>query len=295
MFDFPMLETAIGLSLVFILFSLLITAVQELLASLLDSRGKFLKEGIENLLYHGGSTELAERVFRHPLVQTLNRGDRDFSPEKPGKLKNAVVNVSRPFRRWDGKRFVEAADEGKAPLRSVVGLSYMPTATFSEVLLDEVSAMVGRDRADPRTLPLLRRGILGHETLGDSTVGKTFVHLIDRAERRVEAGSGEEELLAEIEAWFDSGMDQVSGWYRRHTQKALLLLGLGLAARQGRPPGLGGVAQDVEGGAQPSRKRSRPRGLRPGDELKNPSCSSVVPRCWPSASGGPGTPDVTLR
>ena len=180
MFDFPMLETAIGLSLVFILFSLLITAVQELLASLLDSRGKFLKEGIENLLYHGGSTELAERVFRHPLVQTLNRGDRDFSPEKPGKLKNAVVNVSRPFHRWDGKRFVEAADGGKAPLRSVVGLSYMPTATFSEVLLDEVSAMVGRDRADPRTLPLLRRGILGHETLGDSTVGKTFVHLIDR-------------------------------------------------------------------------------------------------------------------
>ncbi len=61
-------------------------------------------------------------------------------------------------------------------------------------------------------------------------MGKTFVHLIDRAERRVEAGSGEEELLAEIEAWFDSGMDQVSGWYRRHTQKALLLLGLGLAA-----------------------------------------------------------------
>jgi len=106
----------------------------------------------------------------------------------------------------------------------------MPATMFSEVLLEEVSSMVGRDRADPRVLPLLRRGIEENETLQDSPVGKTLACLIYRAERRVQAGSGEEELLAEIAAWFDSGMEQVSGWYRRHTRKAVLILGFALAA-----------------------------------------------------------------
>ena len=274
MFDSPIFETAIGLCLVFSLFGLLVTAVQELIASLLDSRGKFFSEGVQNLLYLGvpmgppkpddsanpknanGSAEppgdssatpqeqgdsdesseedsryLANRVLHNPLVQTLNRGNREFAKGTPPEgIKKIAVNASRPFRRWDNKPFVTSQKGNKPTLRKGVGPSYMPATMFSEILLEEVSSMVGRDRSDLRVLPLLRRGIEENETLQDSQVGKTLVYLIYRAERRVQAGSGEEELLAEIATWFDSGMEQVSGWYRRHTRKAVLILGLALAA-----------------------------------------------------------------
>ena len=34
------------------------------------------------------------------------------------------------------------------------------------------------------------------------------------------------QVQANLEAWFDSGMDRVSGWYKRYTQISLLWIGL---------------------------------------------------------------------
>jgi hypothetical protein len=36
-------------------------------------------------------------------------------------------------------------------------------------------------------------------------------------------------LISEIESWFEQGMQRVSGWYKRHTQLVILLLGIGMA------------------------------------------------------------------
>lgn len=244
MLNSAMIETAIGLSLIFMLFSLFVSAMQELLASLFDSRAKFLREGVENLLYCRGKKQLSRRVLSHPVLNALNRGERDLSIFKRSTkkgvmatplnaMKRGVERTIRLFRTNEGKRFVTPT-KGDKQLKlnppGVVGPSYIPTQAFSEALLDTVADLVNLDRSDPRTLPQLRKGILRRKRFSETQVARTLVHLIDRAERRMQSGTGETELLEEIGEWFDAGMDQVTGWYRRHTQKVLLGAGLVLAA-----------------------------------------------------------------
>jgi hypothetical protein len=65
------LNLAIGLSFVFLLFSLVITALNELLLSFFDQRAGFLKQGIEELL--GQDKATVERFFAHGLIDSLSR------------------------------------------------------------------------------------------------------------------------------------------------------------------------------------------------------------------------------
>lgn len=54
--------------------------------------------------------------------------------------------------------------------------------------------------------------------------------LIDGVEHK--AGDTENEIVKarqSVEKWFDSGMERVSGWYRRETQKSALIIGIVLA------------------------------------------------------------------
>jgi hypothetical protein len=65
------LNLAIGLSFVFLLFSLVVTALNELLLSFFDQRATFLKEGIGELL--GQNKETIDRFFSHGLIDSLSR------------------------------------------------------------------------------------------------------------------------------------------------------------------------------------------------------------------------------
>lgn len=65
------LDLAIGLSFVFLLFSLVITALNELLLSFFDQRAKFLEEGIKELL--GQNETTIKNFFAHGLIDSLSR------------------------------------------------------------------------------------------------------------------------------------------------------------------------------------------------------------------------------
>jgi hypothetical protein len=69
-FDFAALDVAFGLILVYLLLSLICTAANETLSSLLALRAKTLKEGIANLL---GSDQARQDFYDHPLVAGLIR------------------------------------------------------------------------------------------------------------------------------------------------------------------------------------------------------------------------------
>lgn len=84
MFGSAILDVAIGLIFVFLVMSLIVTAVSELIASKLKLRASNLEEGIRNLL-HPRSTndsatpaeDLTKKIFDHPLVNSLSRpGDK---------------------------------------------------------------------------------------------------------------------------------------------------------------------------------------------------------------------------
>jgi hypothetical protein len=69
MFNFPILEVAIGLIFIYLILGLICSSLQELIASALKLRGKTLHEGIYNLL----GNHLGHRFYDHALIRQLGR------------------------------------------------------------------------------------------------------------------------------------------------------------------------------------------------------------------------------
>ena len=69
----PILDVAIGLSLFYLLFGLICTTVNEMIASFFHTRSLFLDRGIDRLL--GGDSELKKKLFAHPVIKTLLERD----------------------------------------------------------------------------------------------------------------------------------------------------------------------------------------------------------------------------
>lgn len=80
----PAIEIAIALSFVFLLLSLVVSTITELIARCSKKRAKTLEAGIKGML---GNNAFAERLFNHPLVQSdVNsaKGEKNPSYVSPG-------------------------------------------------------------------------------------------------------------------------------------------------------------------------------------------------------------------
>jgi hypothetical protein len=73
MFGSNILEVAIGITFIYLLLSLICTALNEGMASLFDKRGKNLLEGIKNLLNDPKFTGLAQQVYNHGLIGGISQ------------------------------------------------------------------------------------------------------------------------------------------------------------------------------------------------------------------------------
>ena len=96
------LDTAIGLIFVFLLVSMLVTIVNEMISAMFLSRAKWLRKGIDRLL----DSEWAQKLYEHPLIEG-----------------SATVAGSNPPGPWTVR--------GSGP-------SYIPSRSFANVLLDVV-------------------------------------------------------------------------------------------------------------------------------------------------------------
>lgn len=194
MFGSNVLEVAIGMALVYLLLSLVAAAVRELVASVRRSRGRYLKQGVTELLY--GYTDLADALYRHPQIYALYQG------------------TSAPM----------STAKGAPPAPSALP-SYIPARNFAQALLDmtargidvRVATQAGAE-ANLLTVESVRRNI---GTLGAPEVQRVILAALDSAQG--DLARAQEAL----ERWFDSAMDRISGQYRRETQ--WWLFGVGLA------------------------------------------------------------------
>jgi hypothetical protein len=84
MFGLESLDIIIGLFFVYLLLSLICTAVNEYIASLTNRRGKLLVRGINDLLRDVDAPEVAQKFFDHRLIRGLYtpklRGGKEREP-----------------------------------------------------------------------------------------------------------------------------------------------------------------------------------------------------------------------
>jgi hypothetical protein len=188
-------ESAVALTLVYLAFSVVASGVQEWVAQYTGRRGKFLKEGLSRLI---SDDAVLLAVLQHPLVGGMYRDD---------------AATGKPPSYLDPKNFALA-------IANVI-VRGGKVATAATVHTDPDSGAGAKTIAPKLDHDTLRKGL---ETLAanGSPVASAMLPIVD-------VGRDIDDALQGVEAWFNSGMDRVSGWYKARTQKILFAVGLFLA------------------------------------------------------------------
>lgn len=195
-----LLEVAIGLIALYLILSLVVSAVNEGLAGILHRRAAFLAMGIQNLL----GAAMTARFFNHGLVRGLSRGGG-----KPSYVSGAV------FSRAVLDLVAHSAAAGGPPASGAAPpASSMPRGLPGGVVVDpQVAAVQAAAAAMAATAPA------GRDGLAVTALGQALGVLA--AESRTIG-----DLEADVESWYDEAMDRVSGWYKRRTSVILFFIGV---------------------------------------------------------------------
>jgi len=183
MFGLEMLDVAIGLTFVYLLLSLISSAIRESLEAWSKSRAAFLERGLLALFEGPGAKtdtahQLVESLYNHPRIYGLFEG----SYERAGKSRSGAAARRLP--------------------------SYIAASTFSDALIDTVAR---RCQNVPSRANVIDRLRLGAEALDNESIRTVLLSAINSSNGDTAA------VRSAIEAWFNAGMDRVAGRYRRRT------------------------------------------------------------------------------
>lgn len=226
LFGSTTLEVAIGMVFVYLLLSLLCSAINEYIEATLNYRGKNLRKGIELLLNDQGDgqhqpnwlSRLLQKVgITSPATPpdkkeaTTDEGSSssstsDGSPTKKISLVDALYNHGLIRGLYRDKR------QRKLP-------SYIPARTFALALWN----MAGGSLNSSDTTDLNQIKSVIREKVPHTELQQALITLIDEAEGDFD------KARRNIEEWYNAAMDRVSGWYKRRVQIILLILGFVMA------------------------------------------------------------------
>lgn len=190
MFGSEILDVAIGLILLFLLMSLVCSSIKEAFETVAKYRTRDLERGIREIFSDLNRTGFAAEFYKHPLINALYQG---------------------PYNRDNIKNLP----------------SYIPAKTFSIALMDLVrtagaTGVGGAGGTAEYSVADIRSWVANLPP--DSTIRGALLPLIDAA------GNDVIRVRQNIEDWYNSSMDRVSGWYKRRTQKIIAVIGMLLAA-----------------------------------------------------------------
>jgi hypothetical protein len=200
MFGSEILEVAIGVIFVFLLVSIICTAVREAIETKLKTRAAHLEHAIRELLHDRGAEGLAGHVYRHPLINALFSGE--YQPTEFKKGPPGALTRGRDLP------------------------SYIPSRNFSMALMDIVVRGPAANAATSGS---------GTAQVNTQNVRASIQNIVNPAVQRVlltaldEAEGDFDRARKNVEAWFDSSMDRISGHYKRASQRIIFWIGLAVA------------------------------------------------------------------
>jgi hypothetical protein len=235
MFGSNLLDVAIGMIFVYLLLSLICSAAHEIIEGWMKNRATDLERGIRELLDPNSTistTGLVDDIYKHPLVNGLYKGTYEQFANHRNKF-FLFRWLIRLFTTWP-----------KLP-------TYIPARNFALALMDTVlpatpegvaSGAAGATPASAPAAPLVSVAPAGaapapspsesnpierlRNAIGEIPIEPTRKALLTIVDA---AGNDVSKARENIEAWFNSSMDRVSGWYKRRSQIVILILGFGIA------------------------------------------------------------------
>ncbi|RYZ01229.1 MAG: hypothetical protein EOO73_36205 [Myxococcales bacterium] len=196
-------DVALGVILLYLLLALIVTTLQELLASALHLRAKHLYDAIAGLLVGdvssggapGAKQPLLAAFYEHPLIRNLNS-------RTPQSLREALAPLGRGLP------------------------SYIPSRTFALALLDVLRGTKGAaDAVGAATLLANAKDLAAK--VSDPDLKRILTLLLGDGELLARDLNERSRLVSErVEGWFNDRMARASGTYKRYSQLWSLALAL---------------------------------------------------------------------
>lgn len=247
MFNSPLLDITIGLVFIFLLYSLLVTSINEAIATTFGLRARMLKSAIVIGMLSNTSKDGRWKSFFKGIIGFLGGIIHHDDRSPKDKLKIGEKIFDHPLiKNYGSSRFF--------PLPS-----YIPTNNFSTVLIDvlikEFNDKVEEIARYKLTLTAdnvsLENTILNLKNANNTIKIKELLayyghhyaendtepplSIIDRETWQIlqmhlqNSLYDIDQFVRKIEGWFDDSMNRVSGWYKRQSQLILFILGFMIA------------------------------------------------------------------
>ena len=199
------LDVAIGLTFIYLLYSLLATTIKELIATIFSFRSRMLEQGLQQML-DGSNVD----IHWWDKILYYFRGSKAPPTPKQQLIKHffATNIVSHPLFRRTGRTLKRKP-------------SYLTASTFSDIVVDlfHVNKSVPVLLKDVKLE--LENKLASHEINND---------LYSILNMYIQQANGDVQRFRWlIEKWFNDMMDRVSGWYKRQANWILLIIGFIMA------------------------------------------------------------------
>lgn len=187
-FSSPLLETALCMVLVFALLSLLASSIVEIVNTYFKEREKMLYTAVSRMFDDNINVNFGQLLYSHPIVENL-RKDRNSLPKyiNPEIFSNVIIDVVNNYARE--YKFNQLS--GKIELNLPQGL------VTSDVFASFFNAVKQMKHTDLKLV------------------------LMNICEKCVAAEKPLEALHQQLQQWYNSQMDRVTGWYKEKTGKSL--------------------------------------------------------------------------
>jgi hypothetical protein len=212
------LDVAIGMSLVYLLFSLICSAIGELIEGLVKNRAADLERGIRELLSDRDGSNSVTALYNHPLIYSLFSGSYDEAKKtKWWRLGASDLPSYIPSANFALALMDIALPGTVAQVSGAAGATPASAASSpAEVIVNNPPDPAPAIPPQPAILPnshisALRTAVFASQNLNAKTK-QALVTLIDAA------GKDVSKVRENIEGWFNSSMERVSGWYKRRSQ-----------------------------------------------------------------------------
>ena len=215
MFNHPILDVFIGLSFIYLIYSLFASIIQESIAKWLSLRPRMLLKSIARMLEDDKSSNLGTLIgfFKDQTQNIIHY----FKPFKDRKLAKAFYD--HPFIKYLGQ-----GNRHKRP-------SYLNAETFSKTLIyllrnndhieqeiDKIRETIDKNLNEAKSITINDKIVLiSEETL------KHIQLLWNDANKNIDR------FKINIETWYNNTQDRVIGWYARQTHTILFTIGLIIA------------------------------------------------------------------
>lgn len=198
------IDVAIGVTFIFAVLSIVASAITEAISTVLSLRAVTLRQAIERLLK---DRVMAEKVYRHPLIDGLTKDDDTDPAYIPSDLfARALIDV---IVAWDDDNDRAKAPERLGMLKAIVLIPWRAIVQFFRNLWPRTN-----DRVEPSEVATpdpeqLRTRLARAKGIHAGTRAALTALIAD------EKVKTHDDVVLRIATWFDRTMEGVGGWYKR--------------------------------------------------------------------------------